>query len=86
MREFEYVITDPVGLHARPAGMLVKKAMEFPGVDIRLQKGEKTADAKRLFSVMSLGAKQGDSLRILLEGGEEEQAEKALKEFFSSGL
>ena len=84
MKEFEHVIMDPVGLHARPAGLLVKKAMEYPEVDIRLIKGEKTVDAKRLFSVMSLGAKQGDSLRIRLEGKVEEQAEKALKEFFAS--
>ncbi len=86
MKSFEYVIKDPVGLHARPAGLLVKKAMEYPDVEIKLQKGEKSVDAKRLFGVMSLGVKQGDCVTVFLEGKNEEQAETDFKEFFTSNL
>ena len=54
MKQFAYVITDPVGIHARPAGMLVKEAKQFSS-KIMLQKGEKSADATRMMSVMGLG-------------------------------
>ena len=51
MKEFQYVITDPEGIHARPAGLLVKKAASYAST-IMIGKGEKSADAKRIFGVM----------------------------------
>lgn len=45
MRSFVYVITDRVGIHARPAGMLVKEAQKYRS-EILVSKGEKEADAK----------------------------------------
>ena len=58
MKEFQYVITDPEGIHARPAGLLVKKANEFAS-KVTIKKGEKSADAKRIFAVMGMGVKSG---------------------------
>ena len=57
MKEFSFVIQDPAGIHARPAGVLVKQAMTFQST-VRILKGDKTGDLKRIFSVMALGAKQ----------------------------
>ena len=71
MKQFAYVITDPVGIHARPAGMLVKEAKQFSS-KIMLQKGEKSADATRMMSVMGLGVKCGDTLSVSIEGGDGE--------------
>ena len=51
MKEFHYVIKDKLGIHARPAGLLVKEAMKFQAA-IVIKKDEKEADAKRIFSVM----------------------------------
>ena len=53
MREFTYVIKDPVGLHARPAGLLVKKAGEFTS-RITIESGGKSAEAKKLIMLMGL--------------------------------
>ena len=61
MRTFSYTITDPVGIHARPAGMLAKKAKEFQS-EIILEKGEKSANATRLMAVMGLCIKCGHNL------------------------
>jgi phosphocarrier protein len=63
MKTIEYVITDPVGVHARPAGLLVKKAASYKS-NIMLKNMEtgKSADAKRIMSVMSLGVKQGNKI------------------------
>ena len=85
MKEFNYKIKDPVGIHARPAGELVKKAMEFKS-SITIKKGEKAADAKKIFSVMTLGAVQNDELVILVEGEDEADAFNSIKNFFEEKL
>ena len=85
MREFAYTIKDEVGIHARPAGQLVKCASEFKS-DIQLSVGEKTADAKKIFSVMTLGAKQNDEVRVKIEGTDEVLAEGKLRVFFEENL
>ena len=51
MKEFKYVITDPEGIHARPAGILVKTVKEF-ACDIKIAKGGKAMNAKAIFGVM----------------------------------
>ena len=86
MKQFEYTVTNPVGIHARPAGLLVKKASEYPAVSITLLKGDKTADAKRLFSVMALCVKPGETVKVLLEGENEGEAAASLKSFFEANL
>ena len=85
MKEFCYKITDEVGIHARPAGLLVKASAGF-GSEIRLHHGEKAADAKKIFSVMGLGAKKGDEIRITIRGDDEETAAQELKRFFEENL
>ena len=57
MKSFEYVITDEVGIHARPAGILAKKAKEYTS-KITLTKDGKSAEAQKLMAVMSLGVKK----------------------------
>ncbi len=85
MKEFSFVIQDPAGIHARPAGILVKQAMTFQST-VRILKGDKTGDLKRIFSVMALGAKQGDHLTVQVEGPDEEQAAAALENCFKEHL
>ena len=85
MKKFEYIIKDANGIHARPAGMLVKEASKFESV-ITIESGEKKADAKKIFAVMSMNVKCGDKLSVLIEGSDEEKAQKELFEFFNSNL
>jgi len=85
LKEFFYTITDPVGIHARPAGLLVKKASEFQS-DIKISKGEKSADAKKIFGIMSLAVKFDDQVKISISGTDEEHAAKELKKFFEETL
>ena len=85
MKQFAYVITDPVGIRARPAGMLVKEAKQFSS-KIMLQKGEKSADATRMMSVMGLGVKCGDTLSVSIEGADEDAAAGAMQAFFQANL
>ena len=78
MRSFVYVITDRVGIHARPAGMLVKEAQQYRS-EILVSKGEKEADAKNLMQIMSLGAKCGDEISVTASGEDEEEASAAVE-------
>ena len=58
-----YVITDPEGIHARPAGVITKAAKEINGV-ITIEKNGKVADARKMFAVMGLGVKNGDTITV----------------------
>lgn len=85
MLKFSYVIQDEVGLHARPAGQLVKEAKKYES-SIRIVKGEKSADASKLMAVMGLGAKCGDTVEVEAEGADEAAAAEGLKVFFEQNL
>lgn len=85
MQDFTYKINDPNGLHARPAGLLVKEAQKFES-SISITSGEKKADLKRLFAVMGLNVKCGDSVTVNAEGPDEEDAIKTVSEFLQSNF
>lgn len=85
MQELKYVITDELGIHARPAGLLVKEAGKFQS-DIKIAKGDKSADAKRIFGIMGLAAKKGDEIVFTAEGEDEAEAIVAIEEFLKANL
>ena len=85
MKEFKYVITDELGIHARPAGLLVKEAAKFQS-DIQIKKGEKEADAKRIFGIMGLAAKKGDEIVLTADGADEADAIAAIEDFLKANL
>jgi phosphocarrier protein HPr len=80
MKEFKYVVTDPEGIHARPAGILVKQAAGYKSA-VTIVKGEKSADAKRIF-----GVKTGEEVTIKVDGEDEETATAELEAFFKENL
>lgn len=85
MKEFKQVINDPVGLHARPAGLLVKQAAAFKS-KITIEGNGKSADGKKLLMIMSLGIKQGMEVTCKVEGEDEAEASAALQKFFKDNL
>ena len=87
MKTVEYVITDPVGLHARPAGLFVKKAAEYQsGITVKNMENGKSVDAKRIMAVMSLGVKQGNKIELSIEGTDEDTAATELEAFMIENL
>jgi phosphocarrier protein len=85
MKEIKYEITDPLGMHARPAGMLVKAVAPYASkVTVTAPTG--TADAKRLMALMRLAAKQGMELTITIDGADEEKAATELLAFLRANL
>lgn len=85
MKQFIYTITDPVGIHARPAGLLAKAGKNYQSV-VNLQKGEKSANVTRLMAVMGLGVKCGDTVTVTAEGADEETAIAEMETFFKENL
>lgn len=85
MTSFTYTIQDEQGIHARPAGLLVKEVGKYKST-VELKKGEKTVSAKKLFAVMSLAAKKGETLTITVDGEDEATAAAALEQFFQANL
>ena len=85
MKEFSYVIQDPEGLHARPAGLIVKLAQTFNSA-VTFQANDKSADGKRLFAVMKLAVKCGQELRVTVEGEDKDAALGALERFCNEEL
>ena len=86
MKQFTYVIQDPLGIHARPAGQLAKTAATFADCDIKVSANGQTADAKRIMGVMGLGVKGGDTVKLTIEGEDEEAAAAAMQAFLESNL
>lgn len=82
MKSFEYTVKDELGIHARPAGLLVKEAKKFQS-ECTITKGDKT---KKLTQLMSLGVKQGDTVTVSAEGADEDTAIAELKAFFENNL
>lgn len=80
MQKFECTITDPLGMHARPAGLFVQETCLCESI-ITISNGERTVDAKRIFGVMGLAVKNGDTVIITVEGPDEEQAAARLEAF-----
>ena len=85
MKQFDYTINDPLGIHARPAGLLAKEAKKFTSVCTIPRDGQ-TRKLTQLMMLMSMGIRQGDTVTIQAEGPDEDEAIEALKAFFETHL
>ena len=85
MKTFSYTIKDAVGIHARPAGLLVKEAKQYTST-IMIIKGDKSSKATSLTKLMGLGIKQGDEVTVTVEGDDEETCAAAMEKFMQDNL
>lgn len=85
MKQFSYTIKDELGIHARPAGLLVKKASEFKST-VSVDNGIKKGDAKKIMSLMMMAVKQGQTVTFTVEGEDEGAAASAIEAFMKENL
>lgn len=85
MKSFTYLIQDEMGIHARPAGLLVKTAKQFQST-IMLVRNEESIRLDRLIALMNMAAKQGQKVTITADGVDEDAALDALKVIFQERL
>lgn len=86
MKQFTYTITDPLGIHARPAGQLAKLAKSFADTTATITKGDKSVKLSQLMMLMGMAIKKDQEVTITVEGAAEEEAAAALKAFFEENL
>ena len=85
MKEIKCVITDELGLHARPAGSLVKAANGYQ-CDIKVGRPDKMVDAKRIMGVMGLAMKHNDELILTFDGADEDVAASEMEAFIKANV
>lgn len=85
MVKFTFVVNDEMGLHARPAGLLVKEAAKCSS-KVTVRKGDKSGDAKRIFNLMGLSIKGGEEVEIIVEGENEQEEAAALQAFVAENI
>ena len=85
MKTITYTIKDELGIHARPAGALVKEASKYKST-IVLSKKDKNADLKKIFSLMGLNVKYNDTITVTASGEDENEAINAIEDFLKNNL
>lgn len=86
MKSFTYTIKEELGLHARPAGLVMKLAKNYSSSIILRTEKNKSADMKKLIALMGLCVKQGDTVTVTIEGEDEEAAWNEMNDFFLANL
>lgn len=85
MQTFTYTITDELGIHARPAGMITKRMKDFSSKTM-IGRPDKMVDAAKVIGIMSLCMKQGEELTVTIEGEDEAEAAAAMKALLEEHL
>ena len=85
MKKFEFTIKEPLGIHARPAGMLTKEAKKYSST-ITLKKGDKEVNVLKLMALMGLGVKCGDTVTVTIEGEDEDTCAPMIEAFFNENF
>ncbi len=86
MKQFSYTIKDELGIHARPAGLLAKKAKSYADTTITLAANGKSVNPAQLMKLMALGVKKGTEVTVTCEGAAEDDACAGLLAFFEENL
>ena len=85
MKNCSYVVTDEIGIHARPAGLLVKEAKKYAS-KVVIKANGKSAEATRLMAIMGMGVKCGQTVEVEVTGDDEDTAFEGMKAFFEENL
>jgi len=85
MKEINYVLKDPLGIHARPAGQMVKLASKFK-CDIQFGSPGRMVNAKRIIAIMALALKQGDEVNLSFSGEDEDAASAEIGKFIEENF
>ncbi len=78
MKEITKKITDPIGLHARPASLVVKEANTFES-EMKILSNGKEGNLKSIMNIMSMGVKTGEEVTIQITGKDEDKAIAAIE-------
>ena len=86
MKEFSCTIKNPTGIDTRRAGLIVKITKNYDNTVVTITKDGNTVKTSQLMKLIGLGIKQGDTISVTVEGGDEDVAATAMAQFFQSNL
>lgn len=86
MLSFTRIIHDPLGIHARPAGLLAKAAKAHADTTVMLTRGDQSVKATQMMKLMGMGVKRGDEVTVTVEGPEEAEVIEILQKLFEEHL
>jgi phosphocarrier protein HPr len=81
----DYIILDPHGMHARPATALIKLARQYKS-SFSMKKEEKLIQMRSMLNILSIAAKCGDTISVIIEGEDESEAVAAFDYFFNEEM
>ena len=81
MKEISYVVNNTLGIHARPAALLAQCCVNFKS-QVRIYLDEKVADGDNVLQILALGAKKGDTLRLISMVMTKKLQQKQLKNYY----
>ncbi|MGE4277344.1 MAG: HPr family phosphocarrier protein [Lawsonibacter sp.] len=84
MVTFEYTIQDEMGLHARPVGIMVKTVTPYKGTKVTVGHNGSSADGKRMFAILGLQVKQGETITVTVEGENEAELAETIHGIFAA--
>jgi phosphoenolpyruvate-protein phosphotransferase len=85
IRSGPLVVSNPSGLHARPAAVLTSRAKQFTA-DVRLRRGEEVVNARSVVGIMGLEVAHGDRIEIIASGPDADEAVQVLSQLVLDGL
>jgi len=86
VQKFTYTILEDFGIHARPAGLLVKLAKSFPDTTVTITNAGITVKATQIIKLMNMGVTLGDVVTVTATGAAEKEAIAAFQTFFEENL
>lgn len=81
----DYTILSPEGIHARPATTLIRLTKKFKSA-FSLKKGDTVIRLNSMLNILSLAAKNGETISVIVEGEDEADAARAIDEFFTKDI
>ncbi|MBC8586637.1 HPr family phosphocarrier protein [Paratissierella segnis] len=85
MEKITVKLTNPEGLHARPAALFVQAANKYSS-DLELEANGKIVNGKSIIGIMSLGAFQGEDITMTAKGHDQKEMLEELKKLLEGGF
>ncbi len=76
-------VLNEVGIHARPASMIVKRLLEFQS-EVFIEKDSKRVNGKSIMGILMLAASKGSQIRVEADGSDAQEALEAVEELVRS--
>jgi len=80
-----FKINNQLGLHARPAALIVETANKYQA-EIKIQQNDKEIDCKSILNLMTMAANQGSTLKFVARGADAEEALDGIQQLFENGF